>query len=364
MGTTEATLRIENMEVRDEWQDEDFPRPLPEDGDMDPSCGLTDNRTTPPDSLNVSLPTGGGGSHQKRRTLVAPEINLSLDQSEGSLLSDDFLDTPDDLDINFDDIDTPDDDSLEFITNGNDLEWEDDTPVASAKTGPGNNIGEEDDGNANGRLWRTVIIGEQEHRIDMQVIKPYLKVISHGGYYGEGLNAIIVFSACYLPDSSSPDYHYIMENLFLYVVSSLEMLVAEDYLIIYMNGATPRSKMPGISWLKKCYQMIDRRLRKNLKSLVIAHPTWFIRTVLTISRPFISVKFLNKIRYVHSLDELAQIVPMEHINVPECVVQYDQEKLKARRERLEQEQNQQKKQQSLSQEPAKKSERPMSTTGD
>lgn len=48
-----------------------------------------------------------------------------------------------------------------------------------------------------------------------------------------------------------------------YVVSSLEMLVAEDYLIIYMNGATPRNKMPGISWLKKCYQMIDRRLKKG-----------------------------------------------------------------------------------------------------
>ena len=52
-------------------------------------------------------------------------MNLSLGHSEGSLLSDDFLDTPDDLDINVDDIDTPDDnDSLEFITNGNDLEWE------------------------------------------------------------------------------------------------------------------------------------------------------------------------------------------------------------------------------------------------
>ena len=35
------------------------------------------------------------------------------------------------------------------------------------------------------------------------------------GYYGEGLNAIIVFAACFLPDSSSPDYHYIMEHLFL-----------------------------------------------------------------------------------------------------------------------------------------------------
>lgn len=64
-------------------------------------------------------------SRRKRRTLVAPEMNLSLDRSEGSVLSDDFLETPDDLDINVDDIDTPDEtDSLEFITNGNELEWE------------------------------------------------------------------------------------------------------------------------------------------------------------------------------------------------------------------------------------------------
>ncbi|XP_068175508.1 caytaxin [Antennarius striatus] len=361
MGTTEAAAPMDNMEVKDEWQDEDFPRPLPVYGDMDSSCGLTDDRASPPNSLNVNLP--GGGANHKRRTLVVPEMNLSLDHSEGSLLSDDFLDTPDDLDINVDDIETPDEtDSLEFITNGNELEWEDDTPVASAKAGPSNCLGDVDEeGNvSNGRLWRTVIIGEQEHRIDMQVIRPYLRVITHGGYYGEGLNAIIVFSACYLPDSSCPDYHYIMENLFLYVVSSLEMLVAEDYLIIYMNGGTPRSKMPGISWLKKCYQMIDRRLRKNLKSLVIAHPTWFIRTVLAISRPFISVKFMNKIQYIHSLDDLAQIVPMEHVHVPDCVVQFDEERIKAQRERREQKEKQQEEQQQVPQDAMKKSQRPKS----
>lgn len=82
----------------------------------------------PPNSLNLSPPGGDGGvssSRRKRRTLIAPDMNLSLDHSEGSLLSDDFLDTPDDLDINVDDIDTPDEtDSLEFITNGNELEWE------------------------------------------------------------------------------------------------------------------------------------------------------------------------------------------------------------------------------------------------
>ncbi|XP_077580417.1 caytaxin-like [Stigmatopora nigra] len=321
MGTAEATLRMDSMEVKDEWQDEDFPRPLPEDGDS--TGGLGDNRTNPPCSLNVG---GTGKDRSKRRTLTAPDMNLSLDHSEGSLLSDD-------LDINVDDMETPDDtDSLDFGSNGNELEWEDDTPVASAKALPGE--GEEERDSA-GRLWRTVIIGDQEQRIDMQVIRPYLRVVTHGGYYGEGLNAIIVFSACHLPDSGCDDYSYIMENLFLYVVSSLELLVADDYMIVYLNGATPRRKMPGIGWLKKCYQMIDRKLRKNLKRLIIVHPTWFIRTILAISRPFISVKFLDKIRYVYTLHELSLLIPMVHVQVPECVLQYDDEKIKAR---LEQEQ--------------------------
>ncbi|XP_061879813.1 caytaxin isoform X2 [Entelurus aequoreus] len=319
MGTAEATLRMDSMEVKDEWQDEDFPRPLPEDGD-----GLTDARSNPPSSLNV----GQSRDQSKRRTLIAPDMNLSLEQSEGSVLSDD-------LDINVDDMETPDDtDSLGSANNGNELEWEDDTPVATARCLPGEEGEEERD--SSGRLWRTVIIGDQEQRIDMQVIRPYLRVVTHGGYYGEGLNAIIVFAACYLPDSSCDDYAYIMENLFLYVVSSLELLVADDYMIVYLNGATPRRKMPGIGWLRRCYQMIDRKLRKNLKCLIIAHPTWFIRTVLAISRPFISVKFLDKIRYVHTLEELNQLIPMEHVQVPDCVLQYDDEKIKARMDQEQQ----------------------------
>lgn len=54
--------------------------------------------------------------------------------------------------------------------------------MAQAKVGPGDGSGqggEEGDGTA--RLWRTVIIGDKEHRIDMQVIRPYLRVVTHGG---------------------------------------------------------------------------------------------------------------------------------------------------------------------------------------
>lgn len=59
--------------------------------------------------------------------LVAPPMDVSLDRSEGSLLSEDALDTEDealdtgdDLDVNIDELDTPDD-SMEFNRHGKTL---------------------------------------------------------------------------------------------------------------------------------------------------------------------------------------------------------------------------------------------------
>ncbi|KAM6230303.1 protein prune homolog 2 isoform 2-T2 [Porphyrio hochstetteri] len=295
--------------------------PFPEDV-LSPSS--SEMRPEPPNSLDLN------GSHPRRIKLTAPNINLSLDQSEGSVFSDDNLDTPDEIDINVDDLDTPDEaDSFEYAGKEEQAAAKDASQEESESI-PEYTAEEEREDN---RLWRTVVIGEQEQRIDMKVIEPYKKVISHGGYYGDGLNAIIVFAACFLPDSSRTDYNYVMENLFLYVISTLELMVAEDYMIVYLNGATPRRRMPGLGWMKKCYQMIDRRLRKNLKSFIIVHPSWFIRTILAVTRPFISSKFSSKIQYVNTLAELREMIPMEYVDIPESIVKYDEEKCIKRRMR-------------------------------
>ncbi|XP_030593421.1 uncharacterized protein LOC115785741 [Archocentrus centrarchus] len=277
-----------------------------------------DNREDQPSSADIS-----GGSNQRRK-LAAPPMNVSLDRSEGSPLSedtldteDDTLDTGDDLDVNLDELDTPDEaDSLEFNRRGDSEESV--LAAGAASSDPGHKAVEES------RLWRSVVIGEQEHRIDMKCIEPYKRVISHGGYYAEQ-KAIIVFAACFLPDSNCDNYNYVMENLFLYVISTLELMVAEDYIIVYLNGATPRRRMPGFTWMKRCYQMIDRRLKKNLKMFIIVHPSWFIRTLLGITRPFISSKFSSKIKYVHSLQELGEIIPMEYVHIPHSIVKLDTE---------------------------------------
>ncbi|CAN0320051.1 unnamed protein product [Bubo scandiacus] len=292
------------------------------EGVLSPSSA--EMRPEPPNSLDLN------GSHPRRIKLTAPNINLSLDQSDGSVLSDDNLDTPDEIDINVDDLDTPDEaDSFEY-TGQEEQTATKDASQEESESIPEYTAEEEREDN---RLWRTVVIGEQEQRIDMKVVEPYRRVISHGGYYGDGLNAIIVFAACFLPDSSRTDYNYVMENLFLYVISTLELMVAEDYMIVYLNGATPRRRMPGLGWMKKCYQMIDRRLRKNLKSFIIVHPSWFIRTILAVTRPFISSKFSSKIQYVNTLAELREMIPMEYVHIPDSIVKYDEEKCIKRRMR-------------------------------
>ncbi|KAM3827877.1 BCL2/adenovirus E1B 19 kDa protein-interacting protein 2 isoform 2-T3 [Vipera latastei] len=298
---------MEGVEVKEEWQDEDFPRPLPEDDHIEAMSGPAERG----DQSEIN-------GNKVKKKLIAPNINLTLDQSEESILS--GLEASGDIDL--DDIDTPSENS------NNEFEWEDDLPKQKSSDAVRKDSLLEytaSEERAEERRWRMYQIGDQGHRVDMRAIEPYKKVISHGGYYGDGLNAIIVFAVCFMPESSQPNYRYLMDNLFKYVIGSLELLIAESYMIVYLNGATTRRKMPSLGWLRKCYQQIDRRLRKNLKSLIIVHPSWFIRTLLAITKPFISSKFSQKIRYVFTLAELAELIPMDSVTIPECIKQIDQE---------------------------------------
>lgn len=38
-----------------------------------------------------------------------------------------------------------------------------------------------------------------------------------------------------------------------YVLTTLDQLIAEDYVLIYLHGATTRGNMPSFAWLKVGY---------------------------------------------------------------------------------------------------------------
>ncbi|XP_032992206.1 bcl-2/adenovirus E1B 19 kDa-interacting protein 2-like protein isoform X1 [Lacerta agilis] len=322
--TTDEAVNIKDMELKEEWQDDEFPRPLPEEiSEEDLEESSSEMSPVTPNTLELC------GRRRMKKRLPAPDLS-SVKSGEG------LEATPEgSLDINVDELETPSDSELqEGSENGHEFEWEDDLPRARRVDG---NWPEKfctgrvvDIKGQDGRKWRIFLTDEREQKVDLGAVEPYKKVISHGGYFGEGLNAIIMFAACYLPDSSTPDYPYVMENLFRYIIGTLELMVAENYILVCLSGATPRSQVPSFAWIKQCYQTIDRRLRKNLKTLIIVHPTWYIKALMAVFRPFISSKFSRKVQFVDSLEELGHLIPLEQVHIPDCVHRLEQDRVSSR----------------------------------
>ncbi|XP_071356156.1 BCL2/adenovirus E1B 19 kDa protein-interacting protein 2-like isoform X9 [Trachinotus anak] len=340
-------------EAGDGEQEFDFHPGAAEVKSQQKSSTPTRDRPDPPSSLALS----GSRPMRKKKVLVAPALSLSLGRSE-STVSDDFPSaflspSPDDdetgLDFDLDALETPSDsESLLFPIY--DLDLEDDLQrlgVASFRrrppgprsrsdsrtcSVPGTDqsglgaLEREDMVDSQGTRWRCFSTGDppQESQVNMSVLEPFLRVLSHGGYYGDGMNDIIVFSSCYLPENSLENYQYVMDNLFRYVVGTLDLMVAENYVIVYLCAGGQKDKLPGISWLRECYTTIHRRLRKNLKGFYVVHPTWYIKALITIIKPFISSKFSRKLQFVDSLEDLSHFIPTENVQIPDCVRQYDQ----------------------------------------
>ncbi|KAG9352163.1 hypothetical protein JZ751_020576 [Albula glossodonta] len=119
--TTEARLRLEGVELKEEWQDEDFPRPLPEEEEEEDLEQELFN--DPPAEEEAGAPSYGINSDKKvKKKLEAPDISLTLARTGTSALSDELEES---TELDLDDIDTPSDNSNEFDWEG--IIWEQDT---------------------------------------------------------------------------------------------------------------------------------------------------------------------------------------------------------------------------------------------
>ncbi|XP_012585520.1 PREDICTED: bcl-2/adenovirus E1B 19 kDa-interacting protein 2-like protein [Condylura cristata] len=316
-------LRLGELQLAEEWQDEEFPRLLPEEAGPTEDPESYSQEGTP-----STLALGGlRPTRPMRKRLSAPELLRKLGAPGARGASPSEPPSPDgSSDLEVDELQTPSD--SEQLDSGHEFEWEDDLPRAQR---PGASEAAESLGRGcmwdvageDGRRWRVFRTGQREQRVDMTVIEPYKKVLTHGGYRGDGLDAVILFASCYLPSSSVPNYSYVMEHLFRYMVGTLELLVAENYLLVHLSGGTSRAQVPPLSWLRQCYRTLDRRVRKNLRALVVVHASWYVKAFLALLWPFMSSKFTRKIRFLSSLGELAQLISLDQVHIPEAVRQLD-----------------------------------------
>ncbi|XP_077966684.1 uncharacterized protein LOC120341877 isoform X2 [Styela clava] len=160
--------------------------------------------------------------------------------------------------------------------------------------------------------WETVTIKNIEYKIDETAIQPYKKVISHGGFYDEK-SAIIEIFTSYLPSSNIDHYAWVMDNLFLYVLATVELLARDKFSVVMFVGSTPKHQIPSNSLLKKWHEHVDYSLKKNVEAFYIMNPTLYFRTM---ARLFVSRKVMKKMKYVKNMSDLKTFIPTDFLFVP------------------------------------------------
>lgn len=161
--------------------------------------------------------------------------------------------------------------------------------------------------------------------VDMRLIAPYLKVLSHGGHHQVGTECrdIVVFTACFLPSKCCKNYTVVMEQLFFYCVHAVDLIVSDAYEIVFFNSALESDNMPSRKWIRKYYDMIFYKLRKNLKDIFFVHQSLWLKAVLRFSKLFVSNKFREKIHLVRNIDTLKKYVPLDYIFIPQSIHDID-----------------------------------------
>ncbi|KAI8872053.1 RhoGAP-domain-containing protein [Ramicandelaber brevisporus] len=130
---------------------------------------------------------------------------------------------------------------------------------------------------------------------------------------------LLVFCGCHIPAPEQQDHDILLEN----IVTRLDPFVEADYSVVLFAAATQHR--PKWGWMLRAYRRLDRKYRKNLKSLYVVHPSGWFRFLFTIMGSVLSPKFFRKLVWVDSLEQLATLVPIHQIPIPQPVIDYDEQ---------------------------------------
>lgn len=110
-----------------------------------------------------------------------------------------------------------------------------------------------------------------------------------------------------------------------------------DYTLVYFHCGLNSHNKPPVRWLWTAFRAFDRKYKKNLKALLLVHPTSFVRIVFHVFRPVIrsvfvrlsapshplsrSAKFGRKVHTISHLEELNQFLHVKQLPLPKQLLE-------------------------------------------
>ncbi len=124
---------------------------------------------------------------------------------------------------------------------------------------------------------------------------------------------VLVIIGKYLPVEEE-----MLNRVFLHLIKTADAIVdhKKGFVVLYANSEMS-VREPALSWLRKAYNVLDRRYKKNLHRIFVIHPTKALKFRIWFARLFLSRKFFRKkLKYIDSLGCLYHIGGFKSENLP------------------------------------------------
>lgn len=130
-------------------------------------------------------------------------------------------------------------------------------------------------------------------------------------------NPLVLICLCNLPNPATHDYHSLLSAILL----KLQSLVGSKYSCLVLAGGSEYS----VGWrvIYRAYRGLTHNHRKNLQTMYVVHPNYWVRLIYSIMGYFVSNKFERKLVWVDSLSELRGHVSLAHVDIPDAVYRYN-----------------------------------------
>lgn len=114
-----------------------------------------------------------------------------------------------------------------------------------------------------------------------------------------------------------------MDKALLYFIHVMDHIAVKEYVLVYFHTLTSEYNHLDSDFLKKLYDVVDIKYKRNLKAVYFVHPTFRSKVSTWFFTTFSVSGLKDKIHHVDSLQQLFSAIPPEQIDFPPFVLEYD-----------------------------------------
>ncbi|XP_067896855.1 ganglioside-induced differentiation-associated protein 2 isoform X1 [Heterodontus francisci] len=144
-----------------------------------------------------------------------------------------------------------------------------------------------------------------------------LKALYQTGYDKYGRTVVVIVGRNIPVTLIDPD------KALLYFIHIMDHIAAREFVMVYFHTLTSDHNHPDSEFIKKLYDIVDVKYKKNMKAFYFVHPTFRSKVMTWMFTTFSVSGLKDKVHHVETLPQLFTLISPEQIDIPPFVLEYD-----------------------------------------